>query len=414
MELEIVEYFYQEQKKYYERKGFYMQRAFNKDLVEGNSRSRRLFENGDTHFDPMPFRYRCQANPDGFTIVFEKLESEQLYAKIVKFIGFDEVFESDWKPQVNHSYSLENFEIQPVEIFAKEPEQEKPIDDDACIFAEIKERFAEANLTAIKSPTSNKHLIYFTLGFNEEFVKMVKCCIRSIIVNASVINFDILILHDPKVDVSQFHQLFPEISFHFLELPEARDGVEASMNKLKIFSFDQIWKYSKVLFLDADIIFGKIDLKDVFEMRLKYDTFYSTIHESCHIATHQTFFHTIRQYTKDEMEKFKENNLKPFNAGQFMFRVSSLMQEHFENVLHLVSIWKKNYFFEQAFLNYYFNSNLASDTETMRKYFSIYYIGKNHMNELTLDKSKIVHYAGNPCDSQTKLDFVKEHFKEYL
>jgi len=185
------------------------------------------------------------------------------------------------------------------------------------------------------------------------------------------------------------------------------------MNKLKLFSFEKIAEYKKVLYLDADIVFGKIDIQDVFGLELSTKTFYSMVHDECLAQTHQTFFHTIRRYEKNEMEKFEEAKLLPFNAGQFMFIVSDVMQKHFENILYLISIWRKKYFFEQSFMNYYFNSNMISNADLMKKYFSIYYIGKDHMANLKLDKAKVVHYAGDPCDGASKLNFLKEHFPEY-
>ena len=415
MSFEVVKYLYKEQRRFYARKKLYMHQAFNKDLVEGFSRSRRLLDTPGTNFDPQPFRYRCQATEDGFIIVFEKLEDAKLYSRIVKFRGFTESYESDWELKTGWEYPLDDFKLTPSE-YAKMftgISIDNEYFDDKMLFDKITERFQETNTLKPSVNHTGRNLVYFTLGVDEKFTRMVKSCIWSILQSTREVVFDILIIHDSEVAVSEFCKIFPEVQFHFLEVEKAKDGIEASMNKLKLFSFPKIAEYKKVLFLDADIVFGKVDIRDVFGLELSTRTFYSVVHSTCLVEMHQTFFHTIRRYEKNEMVKFEEANLVPFNAGQFMFTISNVMQRHFENILYLISVWRKNYFFEQSFMNYYFNSNMVSDTDLMKKYFSIYYIGKDHMSNLTLDKEKVVHYAGDPCDGSSKLDFLKENFPEY-
>ena len=416
MEFEVVKHYYKEQKKFYARKKVYMHQAFNKDLVGGYSRPRRLIDTSETNFSPQPFRHRCQATDNGFIILFEKLEDGQLYGKVIKFIGFESSFESEWIAKDEYDYPLDDFELKPnnmAKVF-KSVSIDNEYFDDKALFDVILEKFRYTNSLTPTVNHSSKNLIYFTLGLDEKFTRMVESCIWSILQNTKEVTFDVLIIHDPEVKVDEFWKVFPEIHFHFLEVEKAKDGVEASMNKLKVFSFPKIDEYEKVLFLDADIVFGKVDIRDAFdELKMEPKKFYSTVHDTCLTITHQTFFHTIRRYTEEEMQRFEEENLLPFNAGQFMFIVSNVMRKHFENILYLVSKWRKNYFFEQAFMNYYFNSNMISDTEQMKRYFSIYYIGKDHMSNLTLDKEKVVHYAGDPCDGSSKLDFLKENFPEY-
>ena len=416
MEFEVVKHYYKEQKRFYARKKVYMHQAFNKDLVEGYSRPRRLIDTSGTNFSPQPFRHRCQATDDGFIILFEKLEDGLLYGKVIKFIGFESSFESEWVAKDEYDYPLDDFELKPnnmAKVF-KSVSIDNEYFDDKALFDQIAQKFKDTNNLKPRIKHSGKNLIYFTLGLDEKFTRMVKSCIWSILQNTREVTFDVLVIHDPEVKVDEFWKVFPEIHFHFFEVEKARDGVEASMNKLKVFSFPKIDEYKKVLFLDADIIFGKVDIRDVFdELKMEPKSFYSTVHDTCLTITHQTFFHTIRRYTEEEMQRFEEANLLPFNAGQFMFIVSNVMRKHFENILYLVSVWRKNYFFEQAFMNYYFNSNMISDTEQMKRYFSIYYIGKDHMSNLALDKEKVVHYAGDPCDGSSKLDFLKENFPEY-
>jgi lipopolysaccharide biosynthesis glycosyltransferase len=265
------------------------------------------------------------------------------------------------------------------------------------------------------SPKGKRNLIYFTLGCSIQYSELLTCCLRSIVKNTkNYSKFDVLIIHDDWADdVDYLCAEFPQLSFKFLRVRTASTGVEASMNKLRIFDFPDIENYNKVLFLDADIVVN-IDIASVFDLELETTKLHSTIHDDCHYSTHNTKFHTIRKYFKEEIEEFKRNEILPFNCGQFMFVVSDLMKSHFENVRFIFFNWKEEYFFEQSFMNYYFNSNFISDTKLMNDLFSLYYIGDSKISGQIIQRDKIVHYAGSPCDSQTKLDFVKEHFKEYL
>ena len=176
MEFEVVKYFYKEQRRFYARKKLYMHQAFNKDLVEGYSRPRRLIDTPGTNFDPQPFRYRCQAMDDGFIILFEKLENAQLYARIVKFIGFEASFESEWIAKDEYDYPLDDFELKPnnmAKIF-KGMSIDNEYFDDKALFDQITQKFEDANNLKPRINHSGKNLIYFTLGVDEKFTRMVK------------------------------------------------------------------------------------------------------------------------------------------------------------------------------------------------------------------------------------------------
>ena len=296
--------------------------------------------------------------------------------------------------------------------FKNESIAEKYIDisSESPITKFVKGSFDYANSLS-DEPFGKRNLLYFSVGYNEDYFTLLMCCLRSIQANAKNPNFDILIIHD-GLDESQIESCFDlNIKFHFIA--EAFDGVEASVNKLKIFDFKEINQYNKVLFLDADVIVD-CDLSKVFDLNLQANKIYSYIHDCCKYAVHNTKYHTIQKYSKQEIDIFEQRKIRPFNAGQFMFLNSQSMRVHFENVNHLFKIWKDSYFFEQSFLNFYFNLNLASDTFLFDSLFYIYYIGNERMENQELQKNKIVHYAGSPCDGSTKLQFVEENFESYL
>jgi len=137
------------------------------------------------------------------------------------------------------------------------------------------------------------------------------------------------------------------------------------------------------------------------------------MHEGCGYEIHNSKYHNITRYTKEKIKRLEELKIKPFNAGQFLMLASVAMARHFTNVKFITHLWQKEYFFEQSFLNTYFNYNEAANTSLLEDYFSIYYIAQHRIETLKLDKSKNIHYAGDPCNGSTKLEFLKSEFPNY-
>ena len=411
----VAQYIYAEQVRHYERKGSYMRRPFNKDAAEGLTRSRRLFPNGDHNNYPQNFRYRCAPCHDGtgFCIFFEKLEAGVVYAKILRFRSFHDSEESDWT-ETGWNYTDAEFTSKPSDIAKRiKGKFSAPLDDnDAAIFEELSSRYLYAS--RLPKGSQGKPLLYFSLGFDPRYITMAKACLRSISVHTShKFKLDVLLISDSDAVQREFERTFCNFRFHTFEVPPARDGIEASMQKLRVFEWENIWEYSDVLYLDADIVFDDVDIREAFRLKLDPSKIHSVIHDGAVLETHRTVFHTIKSYDKEELERFREAKLMPFNAGQFMFKVNECMSQHFSNVSWLSRTWQKQFFFEQSYLNYYFNSNLASDTTVMSPIFSLFYIGQDAIASLERKSKKVVHYAGEACDSRTKIEFLMRHYNKY-
>jgi hypothetical protein len=102
----------------------------------------------------------------------------------------------------------------------------------------------------------------------------------------------------------------------------------------------------------------------------------------------------------------------PFNAGQFLFRNSSRMREHFNNVNWFMKNWVGEYFFEQAFMCYYFCKAYLTDDSILNKYMSI--ISTTTTTEYSITKDTcLVHFIAPPLDAKTKLKFIDFFLKEH-
>jgi lipopolysaccharide biosynthesis glycosyltransferase len=176
-------------------------------------------------------------------------------------------------------------------------------------------------------------------------------------------NFDLLFITDEETKSTI--QDIPELKKHnvyYHIVASTTDPVDASMQKLKIYEWENISEYKNILFLDADIIVvGSVGA--IFESEsVKNNIIYSAVHNKNQLL-HKTVYHCLIDYTEYQLHNFSEKNITAFNAGQFFFKNTSAMKSHFENINNFISEWDGRYFFEQSFINYYFNLLEIADTK---------------------------------------------------
>jgi hypothetical protein len=200
-----------------------------------------------------------------------------------------------------------------------------------------------------------RNLVYFTIFNDEAVVQMLDLCLKSLHLTNLVKSFDVLIITDQYLKNKIINLPIAEnfnILFHIM--PSIQDSVEASMQKLKVFEFSQINNYKNILFLDADIVI----LQSIQQLFTSLDnvtnneTIQTVFNELGSPITH---YHSLRYFTDDDIVYMHQKKLKPFNAGQFLFKNTLKMKKHFENIIWLTKAWGGYYFYEQSFLNYYFN-----------------------------------------------------------
>jgi hypothetical protein len=94
------------------------------------------------------------------------------------------------------------------------------------------------------------------------------------------------------------------------------------------------------------------------------------------------------------------------------------MKYHFNNVITLIKNYTGNYFYEQSFMNYYFNLNNLTNTEYLNNYIAIN-IHKNshelkHVSEIfDIDITNIylAHISASHISSEDKLHYAKALFE---
>jgi lipopolysaccharide biosynthesis glycosyltransferase len=287
------------------------------------------------------------------------------------------------------------------------------------VLKELNERFNDTFNSSIQ-PMGKKNLVYFTLNYNIEYIDLFLYCLKSIVNKDEPDAFDLLVIcppvfekiineliYDRNIDLKGFNLLFHNVD-------EAKDGVEASMNKLKIYQFKNIIEYGKILFLDVDIM-AKEPISELFKLELDPNIFYSAIHSaSDHL--HNTKFHKLVDYDLVKMNEFRDKRIYAFNAGQFMFINSMKMMHHMYNVDWLTRSWPGEYFFEQSFLNHYFNWYCISDVHLLElhvKFVAVHLWDRGNLSRPGFSYS-IIHFAGHACDAGKKIEYIKEFHPDLI
>lgn len=212
----------------------------------------------------------------------------------------------------------------------------------------------------------NKNLLYYTIfDCGSGFKHIIDYNLNTIHETTSAKNFDVLFITDEptktileSLSVTQFFNT----KYHVIS-EKITDGVLASIQKLKIYDFQEIDNYNKILFIDADTVAIK-NINSTFTLDVSSNSFEVSKYTFA-VSNPFNMIHSLKSFSLDELNYAVRNNVKPFNAGQFMFKNTLKMRKHFENVNWLYDIWPGSYFYEQSFLNYYFNIAAKNKTNNV-------------------------------------------------
>lgn len=230
-----------------------------------------------------------------------------------------------------------------------------------------------------------KKLIYFTLDHNSNYIKLAKLCIQSLYENGYDGYF--LFITNLKTEIlSQIN--FKSIPF-FLDLKGTDSLLHSSANKLKLFLFDKIDEYDRIIFSDLDIIWtSNPDL--IFNI-IDNNEFYMSNEDS--LMSDEWWSGKIL----NESEKFEIFQLKTkgLNAGIFGFNKNMVQYLEKVDIFLKSNLNISNICTEQPFLNVYL----------YRK--NIYNTKLNDLvshNGYNIDKfgGVALHFAGGPENFETK------------
>lgn len=248
------------------------------------------------------------------------------------------------------------------------------------------------------------HLIYFTIGHTPFYVELLEFCLLTIHAKTDMTQFQIMVM----CDESYMHLIEPlksaKLIHHIMKTAPNQSPPQVSMRKVEIFDFELIDSFEKILYLDSDLICIN-DISQALTHVTKEDKLY-VCNESTNIIEHTLPFFGFCDYSQEELKLFQENNVYVFNCGQFAFCNSPHMREHFANVRENIRTNTKTFFYEQSFMNEYFNRKLATDN-SLGKFFSIV----TRKQPITTNTCAI-HFANVGMPARMKLDIMRETWCE--
>ena len=262
--------------------------------------------------------------------------------------------------------------------------------------------------TDTHSSIASKNLVYFSVYFDKGYVELLNNSLMSIIKHTTI-DFDVLVITDESTQLLISKQPFTKYiqpKYHITSTPV--DGVEASKNKTLIYDFADVDAYDKILFLDCDVV-AVGDIAEVFNVCVDHSKLYTARGINILFHHHRSFHHgfdVVKQCFIDEMTKAKQY---PFNAGQFMFRNSNIMREHFSNLNWFMKAWTGEYFFEQAFMCYYFCKAKITD-DTLNSKLAL--ISTVVENTYSLRGKTLLHFTAPPLDAITKINYINQFIQK--
>lgn len=206
----------------------------------------------------------------------------------------------------------------------------------------------------------NNNLIYTLVNFNNKYyISMFQIFLKSMIL-FSKLTFDLLIITDQKTQniIASLKELQQFSKVHFIILQDDIDLYHALLRKCDIVLFKDFLKYTKIMYLDCDIIIQK-DINILFNIiKAKPNILYAPAE-----GTLDGDYWKLNAYTSSDYVYLKKNGIKSFNSGTFIFIPSLIMKKHFINVKNMALSYKGEHYYDQSFLNYYFNINNSSSTK---------------------------------------------------
>lgn len=203
------------------------------------------------------------------------------------------------------------------------------------------------------------NLIYYTIGGDPSYVAILKLSLDSLWKHCDMHNTHVLVLCS-EAFLPHVEPLRGAGVHDIMMVPQGRNAMELSMQKVRIWAYPKLTSYDRVLFLDSDILVQRDIVSDFLETLDDKDRLYvCEEHQDMH--WHNTIYFGLRRYTPHELQRFQEASQHVFNCGQFAFCVNPATIEHFRALDDFMWSYSGPFFYEQSFMNDYFNTRLLTN-----------------------------------------------------
>jgi lipopolysaccharide biosynthesis glycosyltransferase len=299
-------------------------------------------------------------------------------------------------------------------------------EDKLKILEELQNKFDLTKNLNNKVYNKEKKLLYYSV-FGVDYTMLLELSLKSLIHTKQNKIFDVLFITDVyTLKLLRTLTCLKEFNWDYHLVTQPVDGVSASICKLKIYDYSKINDYGKILFLDADII-SCGNFSDIFSQSTqgKFEAVKSPLErrdfpEYPDLFRGATLSHSLSFFTEKNKEYILKNNPVVFNAGHFYFENTEQMKQHFKNILWLIEVWPSVYFFEQSFMNQYFNLNELTSYLILNKHISVTMhlfkgapILSGELEKQHEDTHTLIHFAGSTTFGRIKYQFIKFYCEQF-
>ena len=157
----------------------------------------------------------------------------------------------------------------------------------------------------------DKNLIYFTLSHNLDYIKLAELCINSL--NETGYDGDILFITDIKNELLEVIKYNGNILF--MEISE-NNLLDSSSSKLKIYKYDKISEYNKIIFCDLDTLWLK-NPNVLFDTMTENKFYVADDNHTNLLMSCPHHYYGDYLLTDDELNQINSEGVKGFSAGFF-------------------------------------------------------------------------------------------------
>ena len=245
-------------------------------------------------------------------------------------------------------------------------------------------------------------LVYYTVGYSPAYIDVLALSIRTL--RASGYVGDVAVLCDESF-LPRCKELLGT-DLHYKTFPNSTSPEQASMNKLRIFELPDINRYDRVLFLDSDILVHTN--VNAFFHRITTPGNLYVYTETTKQVDHTNLMWGLCSYTPLELAVFEMSAVHVFNAGCFAFVRDDAMKDHFLAIQYMITQHTGPFFYEQSFMNVYFNRNGKTDRTLFTDANYVFPKGERAY------PGYLIHFAGDPGSGKTKFHRMTSYMRSYL
>ena len=249
-----------------------------------------------------------------------------------------------------------------------------------------------------------RNLIYFVVGCNPLYIELTSFCLHTIKylhTQEELSNIDFMCMCDAKYAKYVKKHMPQKMDIHLTEWNDSAEST--SKRKLEIFNYKHIDKYNKILYLDSDIICIK-EFASLFEIEIQPDILYVKKEYDTFENLETNLYFGLNLYTVEDLTRIKT----PFNASHFLFMNNPENKQTFSEIVLYMKTYEGDSYYEQSFLNHFYQLSGKFDTTVLDMYFQFY----NQMF-LNMDIS-LVHLFNSNISGDLKLFHMKSRFHQIL